>query len=61
MSAEAKSHLFGLIGNPVSQSLSPFIMNRAFDTLGLDAIYVAFGIKPERLAPSVAGLTAMRR
>jgi len=59
MSAEAKSHLFGLIGNPVSQSLSPFIMNRAFDTLGLDAIYVAFGIKPERLAPSVAGLTAM--
>ncbi len=59
MSAEAKSHLFGLIGNPVSHSLSPFIMNRAFDKLGLDAIYVAFGIKPERLAPSMAGLTAM--
>lgn len=55
----AKSHLFGLIGNPVSHSLSPFIMNRAFDTLGLDAIYVAFGIKPERLSPSLAGLTAM--
>ncbi len=55
----AKSHLFGLIGDPVAHSLSPFIMNRAFDTLGLDAIYVAFGIKPERLGPSLAGLTAM--
>ena len=59
MSAEAKSHLFALIGDPVSHSLSPFIMNRAFDTMGLDAIYVAFGIKPERLGPSLAGLSAM--
>ncbi|HEU4929106.1 MAG TPA: shikimate dehydrogenase [Candidatus Krumholzibacteria bacterium] len=53
------SHLFGLIGDPVSHSLSPFIMNRAFDALSLDAIYVAFGVKPERLGPSLAGLTAM--
>ncbi len=59
MSAASKSHLFGLIGDPVAHSLSPFIMNRAFDHLGLDAIYVAFGVKPERLAPSLAGLSAM--
>ncbi len=59
MSAEEKSHLFGLIGHPVTHSLSPFIMNRAFDMLGLDAIYVAFGIRPERLEPSLGGLTAM--
>lgn len=59
MSAASRSHLFGLIGNPVSHSLSPYIMNRAFDSLGLDAIYVAFGIKPERLLPSLAGLSAM--
>ncbi|MCI0451357.1 MAG: shikimate dehydrogenase [Candidatus Latescibacteria bacterium] len=59
MSAETRSHLFGLIGDPVAHSLSPFIMNRAFDTMGLDAIYVAFGIKPERLGVSLAGLSAM--
>ncbi len=59
MSAAARSHLFGLIGDPVSHSLSPFIMNRAFDALGLDALYVAFGVKPERLTPSLAGLAAM--
>lgn len=54
-----QSHLFGLIGDPVAHSLSPFIMNRAFDTLGLDAIYVAFGIPPQRFVPSMAGLTAL--
>jgi shikimate dehydrogenase len=59
MSAAAKSHLFALIGDPVAHSLSPFIMNRAFDAFGWDAVYVAFGIKPERLVPSIAGLTAM--
>jgi shikimate dehydrogenase len=48
-----------LIGDPVAHSLSPFIMNRAFEGLGLDAMYVAFGVKPERLGPSVLGLSAL--
>lgn len=56
MASAGKSLLFGLIGDPVAHSLSPFIMNRAFDSLGLDAMYVAFGVKPERLQASVAGL-----
>ena len=59
MPSAPQSHLFGLIGDPVAHSLSPFIMNRAFDALGLDAIYVAFGIPPQRFVPSMAGLTAL--
>jgi shikimate dehydrogenase len=59
VASTGKSLLFGLIGNPVSHSLSPFIMNRAFDSLGLDAMYVAFGVRAERLAPSVAGLGSL--
>jgi len=59
MTSEEKSLLFGLIGDPVAHSLSPFIMNRAFDMLGLDAIYVAFGVRPDRLATSFAGLSAL--
>lgn len=59
MASTGKTLLFGLIGDPVAHSLSPFIMNRAFDSLGLDAMYVAFGVKPERLQPSVAGLGSM--
>lgn len=59
MASTGKTLLFGLVGHPVAHSLSPFIMNRAFDWLGLDAMYVAFGVKPEYLQPSVAGLAAM--
>lgn len=59
MASTGKSLLFGLIGDPVAHSLSPFIMNRAFDFLGLDAMYVAFGIRPDRMAASVAGLGTM--
>jgi shikimate 5-dehydrogenase len=32
MGTTGKSLLFGLIGDPVAHSLSPFIMNRAFAT-----------------------------
>ncbi len=59
MATAGKTLLFGLIGDPVAHSLSPFIMNRAFDALGLDAMYIAFGVRPERLAPSMLGLSAL--
>src|SRR5678809_1817273 len=59
MSSEGKSLLFGLLGDPVAHSLSPFIMNRAFAALGLDAIYMAMGVRPDRLAISFARLTAL--
>jgi shikimate dehydrogenase len=59
MGTEGKSLLFGLIGDPVAHSLSPYIMNRAFAALGLDAVYVAFGVRPDRLSVSFAGLTSL--
>ena len=59
MGTTGKSLLFGLIGDPVAHSLSPFIMNRAFASLGLDAIYVAFGVRPDRLSVSFAGLSSL--
>ena len=59
MASEGKSLLFGLVGDPVVHSLSPFIMNRAFAALGLDAIYVAIGVRPDRLPVSFAGLSSL--
>lgn len=59
MASAGKSLLFGLIGDPVAHSLSPFIMNRAFAAHGLDAIYVAFGVRPDRLPVSFAGLASL--
>lgn len=51
--------LYGLIGNPVSHSLSPFIMNQAFRRHGTDAIYMAFSVKPEALANAIDGFVAV--
>ena len=37
--------LCGIIGNPVGHSMSPAIHNRAFEELGLDFVYLAFGVE----------------
>ncbi|MBM4323758.1 MAG: shikimate dehydrogenase [Deltaproteobacteria bacterium] len=47
---DAKTQLYGLIGNPVRHSLSPIIHNSAFREMGLNAIYLAFEVKNLRAA-----------
>jgi len=54
-----KTLLFGLLGNPVGHSLSPFIMNRAFAQIGLDAVYAAFGVRGNGFDAAINGLFAM--
>ena len=49
----AHTRLFGLVGHPVRHSLSPPMYNELFRRLGIDAVYVAFDVHPER-ADSVA-------
>jgi len=53
-----RTRVFGIIGHPVSHSISPIIQNAAFRVLGLDAVYVPFPIAPERLAEALLGLAA---
>lgn len=44
----AKTQLFGLLGNPALQSLGPWLHNRVFRRLGLDAVYLPFeSYRPE--------------
>lgn len=40
----AQERLFGVIGHPVSHSLSPIMMNRAFEVLGLPCRYLAMEV-----------------
>jgi len=42
---DARTELYGVIGNPVQHSLSPIIHNRAFKRLGWNAVYLAFEVK----------------
>jgi shikimate dehydrogenase len=50
--------LFAVIGNPVAHSLSPVMMQEAFDTLGLPALYVA--LESDSLAEDLDTLWKMR-
>jgi shikimate dehydrogenase len=50
----------GIIGWPVSHSLSPAIHNAAFAALGLDWVYVPLPVHPLELLAALTGLGALR-
>ncbi|HEY9074178.1 MAG TPA: shikimate dehydrogenase [Desulfobaccales bacterium] len=49
--------IYGILGRPVTHSLSPAMHNAAFKELGLNAVYVAFPVVD--LAQAVAGLRGL--
>lgn len=51
--------LTGLLGSPVSHSISPQMHNEAFRQLDLDYIYLAFDVKEDSMPKVVDGLRAM--
>lgn len=51
-----KTQLLGVIGHPISHSLSPVMHNAVLRHLDLDYRYVAFDIAPENLQMAIAGL-----
>jgi shikimate dehydrogenase len=53
------TQLVALLGHPVAHSLSPRMQNAAFAVRGLDLVYVAFDVPPERFEAAVRGLVAL--
>ena len=56
MRVTGATRLVGLVGHPVSHSLSPRMQNAAFAAAGLDWAYVPLPVEPERLEAGMAGL-----
>lgn len=54
-----ETRLVGLLGDPVSHSLSPRMQNAAFAARGLDWAYVPLHVPPARLEDAVAGMVAL--
>lgn len=52
------TRVYGVIGSPISHSLSPVMHQAAFEHLGLDAVYAPFEVPPRRLRAMVRGLVA---
>jgi shikimate dehydrogenase len=59
VSHTGETRLVGLIGSPVSHSLSPQMQNAGFAALGLDWAYVPLPVERARLEEAVAGLGAL--
>jgi shikimate dehydrogenase len=53
------TRLVALLGHPVAHSLSPRMQNAAFAARGLDLVYVAFDVPPERFESAVRGLAEL--
>ncbi|ACS34097.1 shikimate dehydrogenase [Thermococcus gammatolerans] len=56
---DAETRLYGLIGFPARHSLSPAMHNAAFRELGMNAVYLAFEVAPERLKMAVDGVRGL--
>jgi shikimate dehydrogenase len=54
-----ETRLVGLLGDPVSRSLSPLMQNAAFAARGLDWAYVPLPVAAERLDDAMRGVIAL--
>ncbi len=52
---DSHTALFGVIGDPIRHSKSPIMLNRAFRETGVNGVYAAFHVTPERLEQAIAG------
>ena len=57
---DGKTRLYGLLGNPVSHSLSPFIHNEGFRRLSINARYMAFLVEEKELESTLSALRKMQ-
>ncbi len=53
------TELYGVIGHPIKHSLSPVFQNALLEYAGLNAVYLAFEVKPEELEEAIKGFRAI--
>lgn len=56
---DAHTQLTGVLGYPVRHSLSPAMHNAAFQSLGLNGVYLAFEVPPNALPNAIAGMRGL--
>lgn len=56
---DAKTKLFGLLGNPVGHSMSPFMHNIFLERCAINGTYLAFAVEKEKIGAAMQGLHAL--
>jgi shikimate dehydrogenase len=59
MQIDGKTRLYGIMGKPVSHSLSPAMHNAAFGHIGLNSVYVPFEVETADVARALDGFRAL--
>jgi len=59
MIISGKTKIYGLIGNPVENSYSPYIYNSALEQTGIDGRYLAFYVPKAQLNSAVQGIKGL--
>lgn len=59
MRINGSTELYGIIGYPARHTFSPAMHNAAFQSLGINAAYVAFEVKPQDLHSAIQCLKAL--
>ena len=59
MKINIETKLFGLLGYPLGQSLSPLMQNTAFEELSLNNLYIPIEVSTENLEAVIKGISKM--
>lgn len=59
MKIGGQTRIYAVLGHPVGHTLSPTMHNAAFGVLGMDAVYAAFDVHPDRVASALKGMADM--
>lgn len=59
MILDGKTRLLGVLGNPVSHTLSPVMQNALLQHLGINAVYLPFPCETAKLGDAIQGLRAL--
>lgn len=59
MNINADTLCLGLIGSPISHSLSPQLHNAVFTKLGFNAVYIPLAVQDAKLEPALYGLQSL--
>ncbi|MGB5913200.1 MAG: shikimate dehydrogenase [Promethearchaeia archaeon] len=55
----ARTKILCVIGHPIEHSMSPIMHNAAIQDLGLDYLYIAFDVAPNKLKEAIKGLKTL--
>ena len=58
-SISGKTGICGVIGDPIEHTMSPVMHNAAFESKGVDYVYLPFRVKKEELGKAIDGVRAL--